>query len=349
MKNSDFVKVYHKVLFSFCKDVLLKAGVAKDIAEIVSDSLVTAELIGFQSHGVVRLPHYLKRIKIGSIKAKPNIRVIKKKGNTALVNGDDGLGHAVGVFAMREAIKLAKNGVGFVGVQRSSHFGIASYIGMIAAKKDMIGVVLSHTDASVIPFGGKRPAIGTNPLSVVVPTDREFPIILDMATSAASLGKIIVARKKGENIPSDWGVDEDGVPTTDPNKVKYLLPMAGAKGYALSFVIDILCGPLTGSPFGVRLPLMYGDYDKPRQLGHFIGVINIKNFIPIKEFKRNVGIMIDDIHDIPPAKGFDRVMVPGEKEYLTKLKYEKEGIPLPMETVKELREIAKEYKIKVGI
>jgi ureidoglycolate dehydrogenase (NAD+) len=246
---------------------------------------------------------------------------------------------------MQEAVKLAENGIGFVGVRKSSHFGIAGYTAIQALKKDMIGIVVSHTDAAVIPFGGKRPAVGTNPLAVAVPTDREYPILLDMATSAASFGKILVAKDKGEQIPPDWAVDEEGVPTTDPQKVKYLMPMAGPKGYALALIFDILSGPLTGALFGKKLPLMYGDYDKHRELGHFIGAINIANFVPVAEFKKNVGIMIDDIHDTPAARGFERVLVPGEKEYLTRLTYEKEGIPIPSETLKDLRASAQELEL----
>ncbi len=332
-------------LRGFVQQALSAAGLCEEHARIVSESLIAAELFGFHSHGVIRVPHYIKRLKIGSLNGHPDIRVVQRRGNTAIVDGDHGMGHPIALAAMEEAIKLAENGVGFVGVKKSSHFGIAGYIALQAVKRDMIGIVFSHTDASVIPFGGKRPAVGTNPMAVAVPTDREYPVLLDMATSAASLGKILVAKSKGESIPPDWGVDEAGEPTTDPAKVKYMVPMAGPKGYALALIFDILSGPLTGALFGKKLPLMYGDYDKHRDLGHFIGAIKIENFVPVAEFKRDVGIMIDDIHATPPAKGFDRVLIPGEKEYLTRLKYEKEGIPVPSETARALDGAAKELDI----
>lgn len=324
-------------LKGFIQRILSTAGLCEANAQIVADSITTAELFGFNSHGVIRIPHYIKRLRIGSLNGNPDIRVVQQKGNTAIVDGDHGMGHAVAFFAMQEALRLAESGIGFVGVRKSSHFGIAGYTAMQALQKEMIGIVVSHTDASVIPYGGKRPAVGTNPLAVAVPTDREYPILLDMATSAASLGKILIAKSKGESIPPDWGVDEEGAPTTDPAKVKYMTPMAGPKGYALALIFDILSGPLTGALFGKKLPLMYGDYDKHRELGHFIGAINIANFIPVDQFKKNVGTMIDGIHDTPPAPGFERVLVPGEKEYLTQLQYEKEGIPIPSETLKELQ------------
>jgi ureidoglycolate dehydrogenase (NAD+) len=324
-------------LREFIHRVMRAAGVCEANARIVADSITAAELFGFHSHGVIRIPHYIKRLRIGSINGNPAIRVVQRQGNTAVVDGDHGMGHAVAFFAMEEAIRLAESGVGFVGVRHSTHFGIAGYTAIQAAKQDMIGVVVSHTDASVIPYGGRRPAVGTNPLAVAVPTDREYPVLLDMATSAASLGKILVAKSKGESIPPDWGVDEEGVPTTDPAKVKYMTPMAGPKGYGLAVIFDILSGPLTGALFGKKLPLMYGDYDKHRELGHFIGAIRIENFVPVAEFKRNVGVMIDDIHATPPAPGFERVMVPGEKEYVARLQYGKEGIPVPSETLKELK------------
>lgn len=329
-------------LRGFIQRILSAAGLCEAHARIVADSITTAELFGFHSHGVIRIPHYIKRLRIGSLNGNPDIRVVQEKGNTAIVDGDHGMGHAVAFFAMQEALRLAESGIGFVGVRKSSHFGIAGYTAMQALRKDMIGIVVSHTDASVIPFGGKRPAVGTNPLAVAIPTDREYPVLLDMATSAASLGKILVAKSKGEQIPSDWAVDEEGIPTTDPGRVKYLMPMAGPKGYALALIFDILSGPLTGALFGKKLPLMYGDYDKHRELGHFIGAIKIANFASVDQFKKNVGTMIDDIHDTPAAPGFDRVLVPGEKEYLTQLTYEKEGIPIPSETLNDLQTSANE-------
>jgi len=329
-------------LKGFIQRILSAAGLCEANARIVADSITTAELFGFNSHGVIRIPHYIKRLRIGSLNGNPDIRVVQQMGNTAIVDGDHGMGHAVAFFAMQEALRLAESGIGFVGVKKSSHFGIAGYTAMQALQKDMIGIVVSHTDASVIPYGGKRPAVGTNPLAVAVPTDREYPVLLDMATSAASLGKILVAKSKGEQIPPDWAVDEEGIPTTDPQRVKYLMPMAGPKGYALALIFDILSGPLTGALFGKKLPLMYGDYDKHRELGHFIGAIKIANFVPVDEFKKNVGMMIDDIHDTPAAPGFDRVLIPGEKEYLTRLQYEKEGIPIPSETLKDLQTSAHE-------
>ena len=332
-------------LCSFIQALLTAAGVCRENAEIVADSLTKAELFGFQSHGVMRIPHYIKRIKAGSLNTHPQIKVVKRSGNTAIVDGDHGMGHAVASFAMQEALKLAENGAGFVGVRNSSHFGIAGYFALQAAERDMIGIAISHTDASVIPFGGKRPAVGTNPLAVAVPTDKEYPILLDMATSAASLGKILLARGRQESIPADWGVDEDGLPTTDPEKVKYLMPMAGPKGFGLAFIFDILSGPLTGALFGKKLPLMYGDYDKHRELGHFLGAIHIKSFVSIEEFKKNVGIMIDDIHNSPTAQGFDRILVPGEKEYLSHLRYKQEGIPIPAGTFKELLALGEELHV----
>jgi ureidoglycolate dehydrogenase (NAD+) len=329
----------------FIDRILSAAGLCEANARIVADSIIMAELFGFQSHGVIRIPHYIKRLRIGSLNGNPAIRVVQRRGNTAIVDGDHGMGHPVALFAMGEAIRLAENGIGFVGVRKSSHFGIAGYTAIQAVKRDMIGIVISHTDASVIPYGGKKPAVGTNPLAVAVPTDREYPVLVDMATSAASLGKILVAKSKGESIPPDWGVDAEGAPTTDPSKVKHMTPMAGPKGYGLAVIFDILSGPLTGALFGKKLPLMYGDYDKHRELGHFIGAIKIENFVPLDQFKRNVGVMIDDIHATPAAPGFDRVLVPGEREYLTRLQYEKEGIPIPSETLKELRASAQELGV----
>ena len=339
-----------KKMNDFVFKVLLKAGVNKNDSKLVANSLVDGELYGFYSHGVMRLAHYLKRVKAGTIKKNPKVRVIKKHGSTALIDGDHGFGHAISMTAVKEAIKIAsKSGIGMVGVKNSSHFGMAGVMALEAVKKDMICIAIGHTDASVVPFGGRIPAIGTNPICVAVPCDKKNPVLLDMATSVASLGKIIVARKKGEPVPSDWGVDADGVPTTDPNKIVYLLPMAGPKGYGLAFIVDILCGPLTGALFGIRLPKMYGDYNKFRMIGHIFIVIDPRSFVPLKEFKKNVGNMVDDIHSIPPAKGFTSVMVPGEREFASYEKNIKNGFALAEETYADLEAIAKEYDVKLDI
>ena len=339
-----------KKINDFVFKVLQKAGVNKTDSKLVANSLVEGELYGFYSHGVMRLAHYLKRVKAGTIKKNPKVKIVKKTGCTSLVDGDHGFGHAISMTAVKEAIKLAdKFGVGAVGVKNSSHFGMAGVIALEAVKKDMICIAIGHTDASVVPFGGRIPAIGTNPICVAVPSSKKNPVLLDMATSVASLGKIIVARKKGEPVPADWGVDAEGVPTTDPNKIVYLLPMAGPKGYGLAFIVDILCGPLTGALFGIRLPKMYGDYDKFRMIGHLFIVINPKIFVPIKEFKKNVGLMVDDIHSIPPAKGFTSVMIPGEREFASYEKNKKAGFALAEETYADLEAISKEYGVTLDI
>lgn len=334
----------HDELKVFARDILIKSGIMAAQAEAVSDSLIHAELWGYPSHGLIRLSHYLKRIGLGSINKGPEIKVIQEEGHSLLIDGDNGLGHLVGTFAMKEIIRRGEKGIFFAAVRRSNHFGTAGYFSRMALDKDMIGIAMTHTDASVLPSGGKKPVVGTNAISIAVPTKGDFPVVLDMATSQSSLGKIMMAAREGRTVPDNWGVDEDGRPTTDPGKIKYLLPLGGHKGYALSFLIDILCGPLTGSLFGRRLPLMYGGENEPQGLGHCFGVIPVSIFRSVSEFKSAVKEMIDDVH-ATPATG-KKVQVPGEPEWIRERELRQKGITLPPETMAELRSLSDEYGVE---
>ncbi|MED1469173.1 ureidoglycolate dehydrogenase [Bacillus salipaludis] len=324
------VTVSKEDLISFVVNKLTKVGIPEEGARVVADVLVHANLRNVNSHGILRTEHYVTRIKAGGINPNPNITMEKTGPASAIVDGDDGLGHIVAQKAMSYAIDIAKaNGIGLVGVINSSHCGAMSYFVNQAAEEKMIGLAMTHTDKFVVPFGGKAPFFGTNPIAFGFPAKDNKPIILDMATSNAALGKIIHAKEVGKEIPNDWGVDENGNRTTDPHKVSALLPFGGPKGYGLAMVVDVLSGLLTGSAFGPHISAMYGDLDKKRKLGHFIGAINPAMFTNPEEFLKNMDQMIDEIHEAEPAAGFNKVMVPGEPEQLSEERRLKDGIPVP--------------------
>ncbi|WP_026961460.1 ureidoglycolate dehydrogenase [Alicyclobacillus herbarius] len=309
---------------------LTSAGLPREHALVVADVLVHADLRGVHSHGVLRTEHYVKRIRQGGVNPEPDF-TFRPTGTVAGVfDGDDGMGHVVMKEAMNSAIALAKEyGIGVVGVVNSSHSGALSYFVQQAVGANMIGLAMTQTDKAVVPFGGATPYFGTNPIAYGFPAARHRPVILDMATSSVAFGKVLHAREVGAAIPPDWGVDELGRPCTDPHRVVALLPFAGPKGYGLAMVVDILCGILTGSAFGPHIQPMYQDYDKMRKLGHFVCAMDPGLFMERSDFLMRIDQMIDELHEVAPAAGFDRVLVPGEPEQILHDERIKQGIPVP--------------------
>ncbi|MFC0470914.1 ureidoglycolate dehydrogenase [Halalkalibacter kiskunsagensis] len=326
---STDVMVSREELAELVVKKLEKAGINTEHAGVVADVLVHANLRGVNSHGVLRTEHYVKRLSEGGLNPSPKFSVKDTGPCTAIFDGDDGLGHVVSKEAMDYAMKLAeKNGIGMVAVVNSSHCGALSYFVEQAAKNNMIGMALTHTDKVVVPFGGSKPFFGTNPIAYGFPTKNKKPIILDMATSNVAFGKVLHARESGQDIPDSWGVDGEGKPTTDPHSVEALLPFAGPKGYGLAMVIDIFSGLLTGSAFGPHITEMYGEYDKKRKLGHMVCAYNVSAFTDKASFLENMDQMIDELHQAPTAPGFNSVMVPGEPEQLNEEDRLANGIPL---------------------
>ena len=230
---------------------------------------------------------------------------------------------------MTQAIELAKEtGIGFVGVQHSSHCGALSYFTAQAMAAGMIGLAFSQTDPAVVPFGGRKPFCGTNPLCIGVPSRSGSPIVLDMATSTVAGGHIFKARAENKPIPPTWGLDVDGNPTTDPHKAIYFTAAGGAKGYGLGIIVDVLTGLLMGGAFGPHVVPMYADFEKKRDLCHLVGVIDCARFAGSSNFLDRVEEMVGEIHQVPPAEGFKSVLAPGEPEYLKEQARSHEGITL---------------------
>lgn len=327
------VIVSYAELHKLCATKLLDAGVPAEHARIVTDVLVHANLRGVDSHGVMRMEHYIRKLAHGGINAAPSITVKDTGAVTAVVDGDDGLGHVVVHRAMNHAIELAqKEGVGMVGAVNSSHCGALSYFVNMAAERNMIGIAMTNTDKMVVPFGGSKSFFGTNPMAYGFPSSDGNPIILDMATSAVAYGKVLESQMKNQPIPPDWGVDDKGQAVTDPEQVSGLLPFGGAKGYGLGMVVDIFAGLLTGSPYGPHIGRMHGgDYSERRKLGHFICAIDVARFTDRDGFLNGMAQMAGELHAVSPAPGFKQVMVPGEPESLKEKSRIREGIPIARE------------------
>lgn len=338
-------------LEQFCSNVFIKAGVDKEKADIVAQSLVQADLRGVDSHGVVRTAIYVERIEKNMLNPAAEIEIESESNTTVLINGHNNFGAVVGTKALDIALDKAKQqGAAIVGVKGSNHFGTGAYYALKALEKNMILLVMSNASQTMPPTGGIRPFIGTNPLAVGVPAGKELPFILDMATSVVARGKIIVAAQKGEEIPLGWALDKEGMPTTDAEAALEgsVLPLGGPKGYGISMFIDILSGVLTGAGFGKYVNNMYENWNDQQNVGHFFVAIDINRFIPIDIFKERMDLYIRDIKAEPKAAGVEEIYIPGEIEHRRSIERMNNGVILPIKVVEKLTEIGKNYGVELS-
>ena len=334
-----------KDLFSYIGNVLVAVDVSRHDASVVADCLTYANLSGVDSHGVVRLGHYVRRLQNGTIKTHPLISSEQKSPTIAVVDGGHGLGHVVAWYACRQAMRLAsESGTGVIVIKNSSHFGAAGFYVKRMVSEGYIGISMTSTDALLIPFGGRKPFFGTNPIAIGFPTNGA-PLILDMSTTSIPYGRVELAKTEGKSIPPDWGLDEKGHQTTDPSRVVGLRPIAGPKGSGLAMVIDIFCSILSGMPFGPYINKMYLELDQPRRLGHFVMAIDIEQIMPLDAFKQRLGEMIQELNEIPPAKGFRTVNYPGQIEGKTREHRAAEGIPIDPGLYEELVSLGKRFGV----
>lgn len=331
----------HERLRRWCRDVLVATDMSPDDAAVLADSLLAADLRGVSTHGLLRLPIYVERLRQGLLNPRPELKVRRHGAATATVDADEGPGQLAGRLAMATAVDLAgEAGAAVITVERSAHFGAAAWYTMLAAEAGMIGIAMSHAEADVVPYGGREPALGTNPLSLAVPgPPDESPIVLDMATSAVAMGRVLLARSSDEPIPQGWAVDAEGRPTTDPHEAVALVPLGGPKGFGLAVFIDLLSALLTGGPFGTDVPRMYDDFEQPQHLGHVFLAVDISRFVPLDEFRRRVGTFRDQVTSTAPAPGFERVMLPGEPEVEAERRNRDEGLELSNDTADALRQL----------
>ncbi|MFC7392973.1 ureidoglycolate dehydrogenase [Scopulibacillus cellulosilyticus] len=323
------MRIQKEELKEIMKTKLHKAGLIERHAEMVADVLVHADARGIHSHGAMRVEYYAERIAKGGINTKPNFKFEKTGPCTATFDGDNGAGHVAAKLAMDEAIKIAKeNGIAAVGVRRISHSGALSYFVQQAASEKLVGISVCQSDPMVVPYGGAEPYYGTNPIAFAAPGNDDKFIQFDMATTVQAWGKILHARSKNEKIPDTWAVDENGEPTTDPFDVKALLPIAGPKGYGLMMMVDILSGILLGLPFGSKVSSMYHDLSEYRNLGQLHIVINPAFFTGLSGFMSGISQTMEDLNNIKPAPGFDKVSYPGQRSAEREKEYQENGIEI---------------------
>lgn len=320
------MKVEEKRLKELMKNKMHKAGLSEEYADQIAEILTWSDARGIHSHGAVRVEYYSERIAKGGITTNPKFMFETTGPCSGVFHGDNGCGYVAATLAMNEAIKMAKEtGVAVVGVKNISHSGSLGYYAEMAAKQDLVAITLCQSDPMAVPFGGAEPFYGTNPIAFGAPTADDRRVIFDMATTVQAWGKILFARSKKEAIPDTWAVDENGNPTTDSTKVNALVPIAGAKGYGLMMMVDVLSGIMLGVPFGKNVSSMYYDLSKGRDLGHLHIVIDPSRFVPLDEFKKNMSTVLDELAEVKPADGYDKVYYPGERGLLRKAKYDNNG------------------------
>lgn len=327
-----------------------KAGLPADDAASVAELMVRADLNGSDGHGVFRLPSYIRRIRTGGTNTRPNIRIVQERDGTALVDGDNGMGHLVMRFAADTAAKKAKDtGVAWVGARMSNHAGPASLYASMMLPHDMIGLYLAVGNANHLPpWGGAEMLLSTNPIAVAVPTLSEPPVILDMATTVAAYGKVKTAAQRGETMPEGWMIDRQGQPLTDPTRADegFLLPIGGYKGYALSLVFGLLAGTLNGAAMGRDIIDFNKDDTTPTNTGQAIMAISVEAFGDASTFKRNVDEVVRTMRGAKRLPGVDRIWLPGEQSYQKRQDRSQNGIPLPPPLRKSLDALADELGIE---
>lgn len=349
-ENPNSVLVKHEKLFEFAVDCFLCSGFAEEKARLIANTLIEADLRGLNTHGVIRIPMYLNRVRRGLINPLAETKVVVANDNMAILDAGNGMGQPCSFLAMNLAMeKAAASTIGMVGVRNSNHFGAAAYYTMMAAERQMVGICCSNTEPLMAAPGGAKAVVGNNPLSLAFPGGDKPAIVIDMAMSAAAIGKIVLAQKKGESIPLGWATDKRGNNTSEPNAALdggTLLPFAGPKGYGLALAVDILAGILTGSGFGQGVKSPFNDFLHQQNVGHMFMALNIASFMPVENFLGQVEKLITEIKAAPTANGVNEVYLPGEIEFNTKALRLAAGIPLPVSLLEELEAYGNELGVK---
>ena len=352
-----------EVLEKFMVNVMVKAGIPEADAKIVGDVLLQADKLGFDSHGVNRFKSiYLDRIREGILNPVTNYKIVKEGPTTAVIDGQNGMGHVIAYKAMKLAIEKAKKfGMGMVTVRNSSHYGFAGYYPLMAVRENMIGITGTNARPSIAPTFGVENMLGTNPMTFGIPSDESFPFLLDCATSITQRGKVELYAREGKDLPKGWVIDRNGESKTNSSKVledlisgnAALTPLGGVgeetggyKGYGYATVVEILSAALQQGSF---MKMLIGSRDGkkiPYSVGHFFIVIDISSFTDPEHFKRTTGNILRELRASKKMPGQTRIYTAGEKENDTWLQRKDKGVPFNDELLEEFRVLCNTYDQK---
>jgi len=347
-------------LEDFTRKVFEKMGCSPEDAKMATDVFIAAELRGYSSHGMIRIKDYFQLWQAKRINVKPNVRIVHESPSTAVVDGDGAIGMIAATRSMQIAIEKAKvAGTGWVSTRGSNHFGIAGYYSMMALEHDMIGICMTIANPLVAPTFSISRMLGTNPIAVAVPAGVNPPFVADFSTTPIARGKLAVAAKMGESVPLGYVQDADGLPSTNPDILKEGGSMVtlggtreqgGHKGYCMSAIVDIFSAVLSGANFGPFCPpsvayLPVREEKVGEGTGHFFGAMRIDAFQSPEAFKSQMDLWIETFRGAKPAKGQERVLIPGDPERENEQRISKEGINVLLPVQKEMKEIADELGI----
>lgn len=339
-------------LASFIRAALEAQGVKPEHAFVTAERMVEADLRGRSGHGVIRLPQYSKRLEAGGYNLDPDIRVLRETPVSALVDGDNGFGHAVVTTAMELAIEKAEtSGIGFVGTVRSNHAGAAGVYPAMALRRDLIGMYFAVANGNgLAPWGGRERLLGTNPIAVAIPAGSQPAFQLDIATTVASHGTIKVTAQAGEQMPEGWVVDDHGNPITDPRRASegYLVPIGGYKGAGLNFMIGALAGIMTGAAFGREVVDFQRDHATPTNTGQAMLVMRSDLFMDVDEFKQRMDHQLREFHESESMTD-EPIRLPGDRAVETEEENRRLGIELRDSLVAQLQELADRLGLDVSL
>jgi L-2-hydroxycarboxylate dehydrogenase (NAD+) len=347
---------------NFTIDVFQGLGIPEDEARICADVLITSDLRGIESHGVGRLKYYYDRIQAGVQFTKTEMEIVKETETTALVDGHHGMGHVIAYRSMRMAMDKARRyGLGAVTVRNGTHFGIAGYYPLMAAREGMMGLTVTNARPAIAPTFSTEPMLGTNPIAFAAPSDMDYPFCFDGATSITQRGKVEVAARAEKPVPEGWVIDAEGNPLTDPDRIladlgaatAALLPLGGAgeelagyKGYDLATMVEVLSASLCGGVFMKDLLGFAPDGSRrPYMLGHFFLAIDVEHFIPLEVSRRITGQVMRTLQNARKAPGAARIYVAGEKEHEKEKLVRERGVPVNPNLRRELQIMRDELNI----
>jgi len=351
---------HHNSLVNFSVAVFKKMGCPDNQARLAAKVLIDADLKGIDSHGIARLPGYVRLWEKDRINSNPEVKVVYETPSTAVVDGDRGLGLVVAPEAMKVAIKKAETaGTGWVSVRNSNHYGIAGYHALMAVEKDMVGISMTNASPLVAPTFSAERLLGTNPIAVAIPALNQPPFVADFATTTVANGKLEISKRKGQPIPTGWAQDAHGNPSTSASCVEEggaLVPLGGTrelgshKGYCLGSIVDIFSAVFSGANYGPWVPPFVSFLEPSsdpvgKGIGHFFGAMRIDAFRPAEEFKAEMDRWINRIRDSKPAEGEQQVLIPGDPERAAHKTRMSEGIPLLPAVIDNLNRLSMEFNV----
>ncbi|MGA2513987.1 MAG: Ldh family oxidoreductase [Candidatus Limnocylindrales bacterium] len=332
-------------------DVFMTCGMDRADAEVVAVQLASDDLRGVMSHGLIRVSNYVQRLQTRAIDPRGRPEVVERHGGTAVVDGQNAMGQVVAAYAMGVCLDLAADcGSGSVAVRHSNHFGTCAHFAQMAVARDMIGMAATVSAGNIMaPWGAIEALLGNNPFGIAVPTATHPPLVLDISFSVAAGGKILLAAKRGDPLPSDWAIGPDGLPETEAARAAGNLlvrPVGDHKGYGLALMVAVMSALLPNAAFGREVRNMRTDFEQAQNVGHWFHAIDVKCFSDPKDFRERVDRAIDAMHSARRGPGVERILVPGELEAEVEERRRREGIPYPEALRSELNALG--HSLAVG-